>query len=260
MTALIDSHAHLDFDKFDADRADVLARAAAAGVDTILTIGTDLASSRRAYDLACRHPRVFSSAGIHPHEADAFDDADWPALLALFDDARVRAVGETGLDYYYDYSDRNRQQVLFRRHLELCGAVGRPIVVHIRDAFEDTWRLVAEVGLPAGGVVHCFTGGPAECERALELGFHVSISGIATFRSAKELRAAVPMIPADRLLVETDSPFLAPVPHRGKRNEPAYVADVAREVASLRGEALETLAASTRANTIRLFGLPADAA
>jgi TatD DNase family protein len=209
MTRLIDSHAHLDFDKFDEDRPDVLARAAAAGVDTILTIGTDLASSRRALALASKAyegVRIFASAGVHPHQADAFDDAHWLDLTALFIHPRVKAVGETGLDYYYDFSDRGRQQVLFKRHLELCGEVGRPIVVHIRDAFEDTWRLVEAVGLPAGGVVHCFTGGPAECEKALSLGFHISISGIATFKNAHELRAAVALIPDDRLLVETDSP------------------------------------------------------
>lgn len=275
MTRLIDSHAHLDFDKFDEDRPDVLARAAAAGVDTILTIGTDLASSRRALALASKAyegVRIFASAGVHPHQADAFDDTHWLDLTALFIHPRVKAVGETGLDYYYDFSDRGRQQVLFKRHLELCGEVGRPIVVHIRDgaqhaspqwgaategsgAFEDTWRLVEAVGLPAGGVVHCFTGGPAECEKALSLGFHISISGIATFKNAHELRAAVALIPDDRLLVETDSPFLAPVPHRGKRNEPAFVAEVAREVAVLRGQPLEHVARIARENTQRLFGL-----
>ncbi|MEZ4465143.1 MAG: TatD family hydrolase [bacterium] len=254
-TPLIDSHAHLDFDRFDDDREAVLERARDAGVDSILTIGTDLASSLRAVALARAWPRVFASVGVHPHEADAFDDAHWPELTALFRDPRVRAVGETGLDYYYDYSDRGRQQALFARHLELCGEVARPVVVHIRDAFEDTWRLVEAVGLPAGGVVHCFTGGPAECERALELGFHVSLSGVVTFKNAKALREAATLIPADRLLVETDAPFLAPVPHRGKRNEPAFVVHTAREVAALRGESFEALAAATRANTVRLFGL-----
>ncbi|MCB9547233.1 MAG: TatD family hydrolase [Myxococcales bacterium] len=255
-TPLIDSHAHLDFDRFDDDREAVLQRAVDAGVDAILTIGTDLASSRRAVALAAAWPRIYASVGVHPHEADAFDDADWPELTALFADPRVRAVGETGLDYYYDFSDRGRQQALFRRHLQLCGAVGRPVVVHIRDAFDDAWALVAEEGLPAGGVVHCFTGGPAECERALALGFHVSLSGVVTFRNAKPLREAVTLIPPDRLLIETDAPFLAPVPHRGKRNEPSFVVHTAQEVAALRGETFEAVAAQTRANTIQLFGLP----
>ncbi|MCA9546195.1 MAG: TatD family hydrolase, partial [Myxococcales bacterium] len=168
------------------------------------------------------------------------------------------AVGETGLDYYYDFSDRGRQQALFRRHLQLCGAVGRPVVVHIRDAFDDAFAAVADVGLPAGGVVHCFTGGQAELERALALGFDISLSGIATFKTAKDLRAAIPHIPLDRLHIETDAPYLAPVPHRGKRCEPAMVVDTARGVAALRGEDPAALAAATRANTVRLFGLPAS--
>lgn len=254
-TPIIDSHAHLDFDRFDADRDAVVARADAANVDTIITIGTDLASSQRALALAKAYPNIYCSVGVHPHQVDAFDDADWPALVALFDDPKVRAVGETGLDYYYDYGDRDRQRLLFRRHLELCGVVNRPVVVHIRDAFDDAYAIVEEVGLPAGGVVHCFTGGPEECARALELGFHISLSGICTFKSAKALRRAVPTIPVSRLLIETDSPFLAPTPHRGKRNEPAFVVHTAQEVARLRDEPVEALCAATRETTIALFGL-----
>lgn len=253
---LIDSHAHLDFDKFADDFDDVLARAAEAGVEMIVTIGTDLPSSRRARDLAHRFSHLYASAGVHPHEADKFDDADWPALRALWDDPRVRGVGETGLDYYYDFSDRARQQVLFRRHLEVAGEVGRPVVVHVRDAYDDAFRIAEEVGLPAGGVLHCFTGGPAEAERALALGFHVSFSGIVTFKNAEENRQALPLVPDDRLLVETDSPFLAPIPKRGKRNEPAFVVHTARFVAEQRGIDYAALCALTRANTIRLFGLP----
>lgn len=256
MHDLIDSHAHLTFDRYDADRAAVLDRATAAGVVAILTIGTDLQSSQAALALAESDPRLFASAGIHPHEADALDDADWPTLAALWRQPRVRAVGECGLDYYYDHSDRGRQRVVFRRHLEAGGEVGLPVVIHIRDAFDDAYADIRAVGLPAGGVVHCFTGGPAECEQALSMGLHVSISGIATFKNATALREAVAMIPADRLLVETDSPFLAPTPHRGKRNEPAFVVQTAREVAKLRGEDFATVCATSRANTIRLFRLP----
>lgn len=256
MHALIDSHAHLTFDRFDADRAAVLDRAAAAGVDAILTIGTDLESSRAALALAEKHPQLYASAGVHPHQADELDDADWPAFHQLWRHPKIRAVGECGLDYYYDHSDRARQRQVFRRHLEAAGEVDRPVVIHIRDAFDDAYADIAAVGLPAGGVVHCFTGGPAECARALEMGLYISLSGIVTFKNAKPLRRAVPTIPADRLLVETDSPFLAPVPHRGKRNEPAYVAETAREVARLRGEDEATVRAAARANTIRLFGLP----
>ena len=256
---IIDSHAHLDFDRFDADRDAVVARAADANVDTLITIGTDLPSSRRALALTQSYPNIYCSAGVHPHQVDEFADADWPALVALFDDPKVRAVGETGLDYYYDHGDRARQRSMFARHLELCGEVGRPVVVHIRDAFDDAYRIVEEVGLPAGGVVHCFTGGPEECARAVALGFHISLSGICTFKSAKALRRAVAEVPIERLLIETDSPFLAPTPHRGKRNEPAFVVHTAHEVAKLRGEPIEDICATTRATTIALFGLPLEA-
>ncbi len=254
---LIDSHAHLDGEKFAADRNDVLERARAAGVVAILTIGVDLASSERAVALALAHEALYATVGVHPHDAARFDDADWPRLCALFAHAKVRGVGETGLDYFYDFSPRARQQALFRRQLELAGEVGRPVVIHIRDAYDDAFALIAEVGLPSGGVVHCFTGGPAECERALALGLHVSIPGIVTFKNGDALRAAVPLIPDDRLLVETDAPYLAPLPHRGRRNEPAYVVETARKVAEVRGQTLGDVATATRLNTCRLFGLPA---
>ena len=253
---LIDSHAHLDGPKFAADLDAVLERAQAAGVDTVITIGVDLATSCAAADLARRYPGVFASAGVHPHDAGRFDDADWPALAALWAEPRVRAVGETGLDYFYDFSPRERQQALSRRHLEAAGEVGRPVVIHIRDAYDDALALVADVGVPAGGVVHCFTAGPAECERALALGLHISIPGIVTFKNGESIRAAIPLVPDDRLLVETDSPYLAPIPHRGQRNEPAFVAHTAARVAEVRGVSVEALTATTRANTIRLFGLP----
>lgn len=255
MTPLIDSHAHLDFDRFDADRDEVLARAWAAGVQAVITIGTDVATSTAAHGLAADHPRLFASAGIHPHEAEAFKDEDWPALEALWAQPKIRAVGETGLDYYYDYAPRERQRILFRRHLEAAARVSLPVVIHIRDAFDDAFEILADVGTPAGGVVHCFTGGPEACERALAQGLHISLSGIATFKGAKDLREAVPMIPEDKLLVETDSPFLTPTPHRGKRNEPAFVVHTAEEVARLRGVSYADLCASTLRNTVELFGL-----
>lgn len=252
----IDSHAHLDGPKFTDDLEGVLERAHAADVDTILTIGVDLKTSLNAAALARRYPALFASAGVHPHEAGKFDDADWGALRALWADPRVRAVGETGLDYFYDFSPRERQKALFRRHLEVAGEVDRPVVIHIRDAYDDAFALIAETGLPAGGVVHCFTAGPAECERALELGLYVSIPGIVTFKNGDSIRDAIPLIPDDRLLVETDAPYLAPIPHRGRRNEPAFVVHTAARVAEVRGVSVEALKATTRANTIRLFGLP----
>ena len=252
---LIDSHAHLNFaDAFGADLDAVLDRATAAGVGHIVTIGTSLDSSQRARDLAHTYPQILASAGIHPHQVDEFDDGDWPALRALWADDRVRAIGETGLDYFYDYGDRDRQRSMFRLHLEAARALALPVVVHIRDAFDDAFEITESVGLgPAGGVVHCFTGGASALGRALALGYDIGLSGITTFKSAKALRAAVPMVPLDRLHVETDAPYLAPSPHRGKRNEPAFVADTTRAVAQLRGEALEVLAAAAAANSRRLF-------
>jgi len=255
-TPLIDSHAHLTFDRFDDDRDAVLRRAREAGVETVITIGTELHSSLAAVALAERHGMVFASAGVHPHGADEFDDAHWPALAALWGHPRVCAVGETGLDYYYDYGSPERQRRLFRRHLVAAGEVGLPVVLHIRDAFEDAFDLVEEVGLPSGGVVHCFTGGPAECERALALGMYISLSGIVTFKTAQTLRATVSQIPSDRLLIETDAPYLTPVPMRGRRNEPSYVVHTARAVAALRAVEYDAVCSVSRENTIRLFGLP----
>jgi TatD DNase family protein len=180
-------------------------------------------------------------------------DEQWTELEELWTQPKVKAVGETGLDYYYDYSDRIRQQAVFERHLDASERLKMPVVIHIRDAFDDAYRLMTNSG--ATGVVHCFTGGPEECERALAMGMYISLSGIVTFKNAKALRAAVPMIPADRLLIETDAPFLAPVPHRGKRNEPAFVVHTAAVVAELRGEHMESVCEITRQNTIELFGL-----
>lgn len=252
---LIDSHAHLDFESFDDDRADVVQRALAAGVERIVTVGTDLASSRRAVELGDEFEPLVAAVGVHPHSAGEFDDADWPELVALWLRPDVCAVGETGLDYHYDFSPRPRQRELFERHLQAAGEVGRPVIIHVREAYEDAFELIGAVGLPAGGVLHCFTGGVTEAERALELGLHISLSGIATFPRAEQIRDAARIVPLDRLLVETDAPYLAPVPKRGKRNEPAFVVHTAQRVAEVRGESYESLCVQTRANTLRLFGL-----
>lgn len=280
---LIDTHAHLDFERFDEDREEVLARASAAGVRRVVTIGTRLDSSRRAIALAERYPGLLrASVGFHPLYMGDDTEEGWAALEALARHPLVCALGETGLDYYYDAGEgesagagagaeggiealRARQRASFARHLALSAALGKPVVVHIRDSFDDALRLTAEAnggrGLTAaGGVVHCFTGGPEECARALELGYHISLSGVVTFKSAKALRAAVPCIPLDRLLVETDAPFLAPAPHRGARNEPAFVRHTAEEVARLLGLPLEEVARATTANAERLFGLAAPPA
>ncbi len=250
---VIDSHAHLHFDRFDDDRDAVIARAQALGVEAIVTIGTYLESSRQAVSLAESHGSIHATAGIHPLAVERFDESHWQTFEEMWANPSVVGVGETGLDYYYTPETSETQRILFERHLKAASIHGLPIVVHIRDAFDDAFALLERHLGPAGGIVHCFTGGPAECERALALGMYVSLSGISTFKNAKSLRAAIPMIPQDRLLVETDAPYLAPVPHRGKRCEPSFVVDTAREVARLRGESFESLCAYTVANTLRVF-------
>lgn len=255
---LIDSHAHLDFEQFAGDLPDVLQRAAQAGVSPVITVGTDVASSKRSLLLTGRFDHLFCTAGIHPHEASKFDEREWPVLEHLWQQPRVVAVGETGLDYYYSFSEPSEQRDLFARHLVASAECGLPLVIHVRDAYDDAFMLIERTGLEAGGVLHCFSGGPSECDRALQLGLTLSLSGIVTFPGASELREAARMIPDDRLLVETDAPYLAPVPRRGKRNEPAWVVYTARRVAEIRGVDFDRLCQQTRDNTIRLFGLTID--
>ena len=254
--AWIDSHAHLDFDRFDQDRIEVIERARERGVQKIISIGTHIASTKRAINLAQTYPDyIYASAGFHPLYMNDDHQEGWIALEELIQDQAVVAVGETGLDYYYDKTPPEQQRDSFRRHLQLANQYKKPIIIHIRDAFEDAYRLISEEGVEAGGVVHCFTGGVEECKQALELGLYISISGISTFKSAKSLREAVKLIPSTRLLLETDAPFLAPHPHRGERNEPSFVVDTATCVAELRKVSLAQLAEETYTNTLRLFSI-----
>ena len=214
-------------------------------------------SRRRIGRVHHAHPGVgLDLVGIHPHEADGHPDIDTARLVAKAAHPRVVAIGETGLDYYYDHSDRERQRSSFRTHIAAARKTGLPVIVHTRDAEADTAAILAEeMGKGAfSGVIHCFTASQAFAETALGLGLYISISGIATFKNAKALQDSAVLVPEDRLLIETDSPFLAPVPHRGRRCEPAYVADTARFLAELRGVSVEALAAKTSANFFRLFG------
>lgn len=267
---MIDSHAHLDFDRFDEDREALLTRAQEAGVERVISIGTRVESSERALALAERYPDMISaSVGFHPLYLKDDHEEGWARLETLARHPRCCAIGETGLDYYYsaqgdegterDAEERAeveaRQRRSFTRHLELSARLQKPIIVHIRDAFEDAYQLTARHGLMAGGVVHCFTGGPEECERALALGYHISLSGVVTFKGAKALQQAVPLIPLDRVLIETDAPFLAPVPRRGERNEPAFVRYTAERVAALMGLPFEALCEAATRNTKALFAL-----
>lgn len=252
---LIDSHCHLNYKGLVEDQQGTLARARAAGIGGFLNISTRRSEWAEVIAVAEREADVWASVGIHPHEADQHADLGADALLAATAHPRVVAIGETGLDYYYDHSDRQVQQALFRVHIAVARQTGLPLVVHTRDAEEDTARILTEEmgqgAFPA--LIHCFTAS-AEFGRAmLDLGLTISLSGIVTFKNARDLQAVAAEIPEDRLLVETDAPFLAPVPHRGKTCEPAFVADTARFVAALRGVTAEALAASTTRNFHRLF-------
>lgn len=250
-----DSHCHLNYKGLVEDQPAVLARARAAGVEAMLNISTREAEWDAVIGLAEREADVWASVGIHPHEADAHPDVQTATLVARAAHPRVVGIGETGLDFYYDHSDRDRQRTSFRAHIAAARETGLPLIVHTREAEADTAAILAEeMGKGAfPGVIHCFTASRAFAEEALALGFYISLSGIVTFKNAKDLRETAKTIPADRLLIETDSPFLAPVPHRGRPCEPAFVADTARFLAALRGVEAETLADETSANFRSLF-------
>jgi TatD DNase family protein len=249
---LVDSHCHLDFADFAAERAAVVARARAAGVATMLTIGTRLDEFARVRAIADADSDIWCSVGAHPHEAADHADLVPDQLTMLAAHPKVVGIGETGLDYHYDLSPRDIQQRVFRVHIAASQATGLPLIIHAREADNDVARILGDER-PPPGVLHCFSSGRGLAEAALGFGFYISISGIVTFKNAEELRAIVCDVPLDRLLVETDSPYLAPVPHRGKRNEPAFVKATAAAVAALKGVELEVLAAATTANFFHLF-------
>ena len=256
---LVDSHAHLDRAEYDGDLDAVIDRARAAGVGRVVCVGLWRAPGDfgDALGLAERDPATFAATiGVHPHESVDVPEEDWATVERLAHDARVLAIGETGLDFHYDHSPRDVQEAAFRRSIRIARAVEKPLVIHLREAAEVCARVLEEEGLPAaGGVMHCFTGDAARAERWLAMGLYLSVAGVVTFKAAEELREAVRRIPRDRLLVETDCPFLAPIPHRGKRNEPAFVAHVAAKVAELWGVAPAEVAELTTANAARLFRL-----
>jgi TatD DNase family protein len=252
---LVDSHCHLEYKGLVEDREGVLERARAAGVGAFLNISTRKSEWAQVVGTAAREPDVFASVGIHPHEADAHQDLGRAVLLAATQHPKVIAIGETGLDYYYDKSDREAQKSLFRMHIDVARETQLPLIIHTRDAEDDTYEILAdEAGKGAfPALIHCFTASADFAEKVLALGLTISLSGIVTFKNAKDLQEVAKIIPDDRLLVETDSPFLAPVPHRGRVCEPAYVADTAAFVAGLRGTDVEQLTAQTTANFFNLF-------
>ena len=260
MDGAIDSHAHLDHEDFAGAVDEVLRRARAAGVVQIVTVASSLASARVCVALAEQHAELFAKAGIHPHDAAAARPEDLPAIEELAAHPRVVAIGETGLDYHYDFSPRAKQRESFARCAELARRRGRPLVIHIREAHADAVAVLREVygpGGPVAGVVHCFTGTMPEARVYLELGLHLSFSGIVTFPKAREIQTVAGWAPAERILVETDAPYLAPAPHRGRRNEPAYVVHTAQLVAQLRRMPPADLVALAAGNTRRLFQMPA---
>lgn len=262
----IDSHAHLDVPNYDADRAEVIARALAAGVELMLEIaGSDIGkgSLPNGLRLAEEHPFIYAAVGLHPHEASLYDEALEAELLAAAQHPKVIGWGEIGLDYHYDHSPREVQRRVFARQLELARQVQLPAIIHTREAEDDTITILQEHwaqsgGTEIGGIIHCFTSTQALADAALAMGFSISFSGVVTFKAADELRAVAQRVPLDRLLIETDCPFLAPVPHRGKRNEPAFVLETARKLAELKGVTVEKIAQVTTANFKRLFKLPVE--
>ncbi|TAN55073.1 MAG: TatD family deoxyribonuclease [Magnetospirillum sp.] len=252
---LVDSHCHLDFPDFADDLDGVVSRAGQAGVGLLLTIGTHICRHEQVVRVAERFANVYCSVGIHPHEAGIEPSATVEGLLELASHPKVVAFGETGLDYFYDKSPRDRQRASFRIHIEAARRAGLPVIVHTRDADEDTLSILAEEMEEGAftGLVHCFSSGPQFAEKAVELGLYISASGIMTFKTADALRETLGAVPLDRLLVETDSPYLAPVPFRGKRNEPAYVAHTAAKLAEIKGIPFAELERASTANFLRLF-------
>ncbi len=258
MPAVIDSHCHLDFEDYAQDLPEVLARARDAGLVRMICVGSgrDIQSARNAVALAARQEDIFATVGIHPHDVAGMTGDTWRELDDLARAPWVVGVGETGLDYHYDHSPRDVQQAAFRRFVELGRRARRPVVCHVRDAHEPAAAILREENVgEVGGVIHCFTGGVEDARRYLDLGLYLSFSGILTFKTAGAIREAAAMAPLDRVMVETDAPYLAPIPFRGKRNEPAHVIKTLELLASLRGLSVDEAAEATTANAMRLFGL-----
>lgn len=252
---LTDTHCHLDDPRFNADRPAVLDRARAAGVTRIITIGYDLASSQSGVEMAGSLPGVFTAVGVHPHDAAGTPTGYIESLRRLTALPRVVAVGEIGLDFYRDLSPRPVQREVFTAQLRLARELGLPVVIHCRDAHGEVYEILKREAAGLTGVMHCFSGSWEEAKRFLALGFHISIAGPVTFPQSSKLVEVARRVPLDRLLLETDAPYLTPVPHRGKRNEPAYLVHTVQKVAEIRGMSLADLAAATTESAARLFRL-----
>ena len=254
---LIDTHAHLDDARFDGDRDAMIARAREAGVEHFVTIGCDLTTSRAAVELADRYPFIYATVGVHPHEAKQIGDSWYDDLRRLAQHKKVVAYGEIGLDYHYNHSPPKLQRERFREQITLARELRLPIVVHTREAQDDTIAILKEENAAdVGGVFHCFSSDARLAKNALDLGFLLSFSGVITFQNATMLRDIVKTVPMDRILVETDSPYLTPAPHRGKRNEPAHVRLVAEKIAAIQGMTADQIAELTSQNARRVFKIP----
>jgi len=252
---LFDSHAHIDDEKFDADREQVIQRALENGVTGIINVGATMASSARSVALAAQYANIYAAVGIHPHDAQEALETDYEQLAAWSKQDKVLAIGEIGLDYYYELSPRDVQRAVFVRQIDVARQMNMPFIIHDRDAHGDILDIVKSEAKGLSGVFHCFSGSLEMAKEVIKLGFYISIAGPVTFKNAAKLPEIVAGIPLERLLVETDCPYLTPHPHRGKRNEPAYVRIVAEQVASLRGLELSALAEITSANVQRLFNI-----
>ena len=254
MMEWFDSHCHVDEDAFDADREDVLARMRENGVTRFAVIGSDMATSRRGIAFAAEHPEAAAAVGIHPHEAKGFREEDLDELKEMYLSGKAKAIGEIGLDYYYDLSPREVQREVCRRQMELAWEIGAPAAFHIRDAHGDMLDIMREMtSRLTGGIIHCFSGSAETAKEYLRLGYYISFAGPLTFKKAPKLQEAVKLVPKDRLLIETDSPYMAPEPVRGRRNEPANARFVGLKMAELRGEDPEETAAYTTANAMRVY-------
>jgi TatD DNase family protein len=247
----VDSHCHVHDERIPDGTAGAVSAAFDAGVTTLISVGCDRLTSLAAIAAAEEHPGVFATVGLHPH--DAVNGVD--TIIDLLDTEGLVAVGECGLDYHYDHSPRETQQRVFAEQIALANDRDLPLVIHTRDAWDDTFAILAEAGVPERTILHCFTGGPDEARRALDIGALLSFSGIVTFKGAPEVQAAATLCPLDRLLVETDSPYLAPVPHRGKPNRPAWIPYIGQHLADLRDMAVAEVAAATTANARAVFAL-----
>lgn len=254
---LVDTHCHLDDPKFQGEVPEILARAREVGVAAMVTIGTSIESTQKALAIAREHDGVRAAAGIHPHHADSVHTPKaFEPLVSLAEDPAVVAIGETGLDFHRDYADPKHQQSLLSLHLDLARRTGKPLVIHCREAYaEFIERVRRELAPPAAGVMHCFSGSAEDARRLLDLGFHISVAGPVTFPNARRLREVVRRVPLDRLVLETDAPYLAPQEFRGRRNEPAYLRFTARRVAELLGVDYDRFCESTTRNAAALFGL-----